>query len=372
MGGELVAEVVNVLLISPLPPPAGGIATWTKLFLSSQVAQANSVDLINSAIQGKRIKKLEKKYLVGELKRAASIYFTTSKFLKNDYDIVHINSAGSTLGMMRDYLCLKKAKTTQAKVIVHFHCDVSFKVQGKLSQYIFRKICQKADQLFCLNHASEAYIHERTKKESSRIPNFIDAEQMHLKPLPISSNIKTVLFVGHVMKSKGCADILSIAQKLPDIHFKLIGKVAQEIDVLPKPNNVQFCGEVSKQEVLNEMQRADVLLFPTYTEGFPNVILEAMACGLPIISTPVGAIPEMLEQQGGILVEVGDTEAFVAAIHTLQDQERRYHMSLWNQEKVKQSYSTKKATDMIFAHYVNLLKNEAHVQGPHQPMPSKL
>ena len=364
-------ETVKVLLISPLPPPAGGIATWTKLFLSSDVAQANSVDLINTAIQGKRIKKLEKKYLVGELKRAASIYLTTSKFLKNDYDIVHINSAGSTLGMLRDYLCLKKAKTTRAKVIVHFHCDTSFMIKGRLAEVIFRKICQKADQLFCLNHASEAYINDRSNKESIRIPNFIDVEQINPKPLTISNDIKTVLFAGHVMRSKGCADIMSIAQKLPDIHFKLIGKVAQEIDVLPKPKNVQFCGETSKEDVLKEMQRADVLLFPTYTEGFPNVILEAMVCGLPIISTPVGAIPEMLENQGGLLVEVGEIDAFIATIQTLQDRALRQRMSLWNQEKVRKSYTTKKVTDMIFAQYVKLLKNQAHAQDKSQPMPSK-
>lgn len=365
-------ETVKVLLISPLPPPAGGIATWTKLFLSSDVAQANLVDLINSAIQGKRIKKLEKKYLIGELKRVASIYFTTRKFLKNDYDIVHINSAGSTLGMMRDYLCLKKAKTTRAKVIVHFHCDISYKVKGKLSKFIFRKICQKADQLFCLNQASEAYIKDRSNKESNRIPNFIDVEQINPQPLPISNDIKTVLFVGHVMKSKGCADLLKVAQKLPDTHFKLIGKVAQEIDVLPKPKNVQFCGEISKEAVLKEMQGADLLLFPTYTEGFPNVILEAMICGLPIISTPVGAIPEMLEDQGGILVEAGDVDAFIAAIDTLQDRTLRQRMSLWNQEKVNQSYTTTKVTDMIFTQYVKLLKNQVNHQNQNQPMPSKL
>lgn len=367
-----VDEALKVLLISPLPPPAGGIATWTKLFLSSEQAAQHKVDLINSAIQGKRINKLEKKYLVGEIKRAISIYFNTKKYLKGDYDIVHINCAGSTLGMLRDYICLKRAKTTRAKAIVHFHCDISYKVKGRVSEFIFRKICRQADQLFCLNYASEAYINDRTTKEISRIPNFIDVEQLNLKPLPISNSIKTVLFVGHVMKSKGCADIISIAQKLPNIHFKLIGKVAQEIDVLPKTKNVQFCGEISKEDVLKEMQVADMLLFPTYTEGFPNVILEAMACGLPIISTSVGAIPEMIENQGGILVEVGDIAANIAAIQTLQDKNLRRSMSVWNQEKVLQFYTTTKATDRIFAQYVNILNNHAPVQDKNQPIPSKL
>lgn len=369
---RLKGEKLKILLISPLPPPAGGIATWTKLFINSEIAKEHNVDLINSAIKGKRINKLEKKFIVDEIKRVASIYLKVRKFLKDDYDIVHINCAGSTLGMIRDYVCAKKAKKTTAKVVFHFHCDTKFMIKGKFPEFIFRKICHKADQILCLNQSSQEYIKYKTTKESIKIPNFIDFDNRKFIREEISSQITNIIFVGHVMKSKGCADIISIAEKLPDINFKLIGKVAEEFKMLPKLKNIQYCGEISKEEVLNNMQSADLLLFPTYTEGFPNVVLEAMACGLPIITTPVGAIPEMLEDKGGVLVDVGDINGYITAINTLQEKKLRISMSLWNQEKVFKSYTTKIAMETIFSEYAKISRNQINNYYKEQPMNLKI
>ena len=61
---------------------------------------------------------------------------------------------------------------------------------------------------------------------------------------------------------------------------------------------MNIVGEVDHDGVLAELLQADMFVFPSYTEGFPNVILEAMACGCPIVSSDVGAIPEMLDIEG--------------------------------------------------------------------------
>ncbi|MFF5396695.1 glycosyltransferase family 4 protein [Peribacillus butanolivorans] len=347
-------EKLKILLITPLPPPAGGIATWTKLFINSDQAKKNVVDVINTSIRGKRIYNIGKKSIIDEIKRAASIYLTTRKQLNKGYDIVHINSSCSKFGMIRDYICIKKAKNTKTKIVVHLHCDTSYMVKGKFSEFIFRKICNIADKIFCLNESSNKHIKLISNKKSIMIPNFIDMEKMNPYQNNVSDNMKNIIYVGHVIKSKGCIDIISVAKKMPDLNFKLIGKVSEEIKNIPTPENIQCFGEISKEEVLKQMQSGDLLLFPTYTEGFPNVVLESMACGLPIISTPVGAIPEMIEELGGIIIDVGNIDGFVKAIEGLQDKEIRKQMSIWNKEKVKKTYTLDLVSNQIFKEYSNI------------------
>lgn len=345
-------KIIKVLLISPLPSPAGGIATWTKLFINSKQANKNVVKVVNTAIIGKRINQLEKIHLIGECKRTIAIYLDVKKKLKKNYDIVHINSSGSTLGMIRDYICMRMAK--ESKIVVHFHCDTSYMIKGKFSRFIFKEICSSANQIFCLNQSSEQHIKRISNKKVVNIPNFIELKNIDFNQNEISDRIKNIIFVGHVIKSKGCMDIIKIAEKMPNIMFKLIGKVSEEIKSIPKPSNIHYFGEVSKEEVINQMLSSDLLLFPTYTEGFPNVILEAMASGLPIISTPVGAIPEIIEDKGGKIIEVGNIEGFIKAIEDLKEINIRNEMSIWNREKVKKTYALDLVMKQIFKEYSNI------------------
>jgi glycosyltransferase involved in cell wall biosynthesis len=73
-------------------------------------------------------------------------------------------------------------------------------------------------------------------------------------------------------------------------------------------------GPVSPEQATRSYREADVFALPTHREGFPNTLLEAMAAGLPCIATAVGAIPEMLEGDCGILVPVGDVGALREAL----------------------------------------------------------
>ena len=79
------------------------------------------------------------------------------------------------------------------------------------------------------------------------------------------------------------------------------------------------------EKTINEMLSCDVFVLPTYTEGFPNVILESMACGCAIVTTPVGAIPEMLEEENGkrygILVEPKKAQELKEGIEAMLNDE---------------------------------------------------
>lgn len=344
---------MKILLISPLPPPAGGIATWTELYINSNEVKNNYVQVVDTSVKGNRVGNFVKKSLKDEIKRTLSIYSEIKNSLSNDkFDIAHFNTSCSKLGMVRDFLCARKVKGKVKKLIIHCHCDTSYMVNGRFAEYFFKKLCKLGDIVFCLNKASQNHIKEVASKNSIIIPNFFDVKALkNILDKIISEKINTVIFVGHIIKTKGCDDIIVVAKQLPDITFKLIGHLSDEIKEMTYTGNVKFVGEMSKENVIKQMHAADVLLFPTHTEGFPYVVLEAMACGLPVISTPVGAIPDMIGDKGGAYISINDVNGIIKAIADIQNKDVRAAMSQWNINKVKSSYLTDVVLKRIFSLY---------------------
>lgn len=343
---------MKILLISPIPPPAGGIATWTKLYMNSNKAISNNIKIVNTSVTGNRLNNYSKKFFKDELGRAVNIYSEIKKsILDDDYDIIHLNTSCSKLGLVRDYICAKIAISKGASLITHCHCDTSYMVKGILAEYFFKKLCRLSSKIICLNSESLKHIKFLTGRHSIVVPNFLDNSIIeNKKNKVINTSINNVIYVGHIIKTKGCDDIIKIAEIFPDISFKLIGYLSDEIKEISVTKNVEFTGEISKDQVIKRMKEADLLLFPSHTEGFPNVVLEAMACGLPIVSTKVGAIPDMIEDLGGKLVEVGDIDSMVKSILDLQNKEKRKKMSDWNLNKVS-CYSIDIIMDKIFEVY---------------------
>lgn len=136
---------------------------------------------------------------------------------------------------------------------------------------------------------------------------------------------KYMLFAGRLIREKGIyelADAFAAVQKKYD-HFKLIfaGEELEKpelISALEKrkiSGNVIFTGIVPHGNLAGYMKASDLLVLPTWAEGLPNVVIEAMACGLPVVTTDVGGIPEILENGvTGLMVPARDTEKLAKAI----------------------------------------------------------
>jgi glycosyltransferase involved in cell wall biosynthesis len=164
----------------------------------------------------------------------------------------------------------------------------------------------------------------------SKIPNILILANWTRVPIfegerPRKENPIFMFIAGNEARRKGIEEIISAAQILQRqssrSRFRLVAMVPQlvnRIQELGLTNISGFDGIVEHERMLDIMRESDAFLLPSHGEGFPNSLLEAMACALPCIVTPVAAVPEIVATGGGALVvPVGDATALAAAIERL-------------------------------------------------------
>lgn len=136
---------------------------------------------------------------------------------------------------------------------------------------------------------------------------------------------KKFIFLGHIRSEKGIDQILEVASQLDDsYHIDLYGSIAESkyntID-WKKYKNISYNGTLKPSEVYDILAEHDVLLLPTYWkgEGYPGVIIESLALGLPVIATNLRGISEILNDRSGILVEAKNVDQLKEAILFFND-----------------------------------------------------
>lgn len=340
---------MKVLLVSPLPPPSGGMATWTSTY--AKYASDNGLDarILNSAISVKRAQRKNRSMtILDEFIRSVKLMKGITRYIYQfTPDIIHISSPCTNRGLIRDWLCISLIKNIP--VVFHCHCNVEDQANTKVGMFFLNRIVKKVARVIVLNKSSRKVIDEIEQNKSIIIPNYIESPGKH-EHIQINDSIHTIVFAGHVNRNKGIDEIVSVADAFPEIVFDILGPV-QELPLKQSiPENVHLIGEVSHQEVLSRMAKSDLFLFPSYTEGFSYVMLEAMATGLPIIATNVGANRDMIEEDGGVIVDVRSVDQIKEAIKYLSSSKKRDAISKWNIKKVESTYDIK----IVMGHIIKL------------------
>ena len=172
--------------------------------------------------------------------------------------------------------------------------------------------------------------------------------------------------MGELGKRKGIYDLLEatprILQDYDNVKFVLCGdgeleKVRKICKNKNMENKVDILGYVSGQQKMTNFKSANIYILPSYHEGLPVSILEAMACGLPIVSTPIAGIPDAVEDGvNGLLIEPGNIDGIAEKVtKLLKDDELCARMSQNNVNKVREKFDIEVVVRQLVQEYENLL-----------------
>jgi len=180
------------------------------------------------------------------------------------------------------------------------------------------------------------------KKSIKVIYNGVDEKAFRpiKKNVTRKSNIK-VLFSGNLTTRKGAHWLLPILEKLPSNISIMYTSGLRGAGELANHSRFLNVGKVPYAEMPKLYRSADMLLSPTVREGLPLAVLEAMACGLPVVATNCSSLPELIDNgKGGFLCGLGDIDGFSSKISLLAENEAlRKEMGDYNRVRVEEKFT---------------------------------
>jgi glycosyltransferase involved in cell wall biosynthesis len=239
--------------------------------------------------------------------------------------------------------------------LLHTHgiYDKVIPTWSRTRQRIFRKSLSLFDRIVVLSEGWREWFAEFVEEDRLVVlRNAVDTrrfEPRYERPLGKTVN---ALFIGvRDPERKGAYDVLAVAddvfRQLPEVRFVCVGEDERSLEEThvrgtPLADCVQFVGPKGMDEMVPYFGEADLLLLPSYGEGLPIVLLEAMAAGLPVVATPVNGIPEaMSAPEGGVFVQPGNRQALRDAIIELaRDPGRRQSAGRANRRRVCEEFDT--------------------------------
>lgn len=334
------------MYLSPLPPPGGGMGTWTRILLARGLPGGWTPVLVDTRLPAQR-RPFERGRLGSEALRAARIVFSLLRaLLRERPDLVHVNVAPLDPGVYRDLFCVALVRLFRVPVVLQHHGLVAR--LGEPARAGLRRALVLAARLaalnLVLNEASAAFLRPCTSRAVASIPNFFDETRIPAQPPErrAPGARPRVAFVGPLTAAKGVPALIAAARELPQVEFQLFGAESPELGLLLEsaPPNVVARGEVDAATLVAELRRSHVLVLPSEHEGFPLAVAEAMAAGLPVVATPVGAIPEMIEDGRGGTLTSREPERLARDLRALlADEDRRLGQGRFNQEKAYRCYA---------------------------------
>jgi glycosyltransferase involved in cell wall biosynthesis len=331
---------VKIALISDgiYPYVIGGMQKHSSSIGVELVKLGYSVDLYHFVLKGNSIPTTDEVNRfhfnsTNGFNKTYCLYFPTSirfpghylwnsyRYSKSVFEIIKNNNASYDLIYSKGFsswrlLQKQKELRIKPKIGVKFHGyemyqfspNLKIKMQHFMLRPFVKKLNNKADYVFSYGGKITNIIKDLGVPNNKiiEIPSAINKSWLYDKKLNISKSIK-FLFVGRFERRKGIEEINKAILNLPinnvDIEFHFVGSIPAKNQIKRNDFKIIYYGEIIDEESKKKIyDKCDILMCPSYSEGMPNVILEAMSRGLAIMATDVGAVRLLVSEDNGILL----------------------------------------------------------------------
>lgn len=345
---------IKVLMVGPDRSVHGGISGVVNNYYDAGITEKVDLNYIGTMVEGSKLCKLW---------QAVKAYIKFLKLLP-EYPIVHVNVASDS-SYYRKSLFIKAAKHAGKKIVIHQHggdFETFYeKDQNDRGRAKIRQVLSMGDMFLVLSPALKQFF--KGILEPSKVILFPNA-------VPVPSDIEKeygkqkILFLGRLCKEKGLRELFSVLPQLhgqfPQMHV-LLGGIWEDEELLEEAAKmkeyVTDLGWLQGEAKKDYLRTSDLFVFPTYFEGQPVSVLEAMAYQCGIVATRVGGIPQMIEQeQTGLLIEPKDPEGLKSALQKLlSDPELCERLGKNARAKVQKEFSIEKSLQELIKIYQQLV-----------------
>lgn len=227
---------------------------------------------------------------------------------------------------------------------------------SKVLLFLYRIGLKNASQIFFQNKENLNYFKANKIVQKGRlIPGSgVNLNEHSFEEYPEESPIR-FLFIGRIMKDKGIDELLSCARqiklKYSNVSFDLIGefdekKYRAKLDVLEKEGIIRYLGQQDNVHIF--IQNHHAVILPSYHEGLSNVLLEAAACGRPVLATQVPGCRETYDDGiSGIGFQAKDSIALISAVEKFINlpYEKKRQMGICGRQKAMQEFDRRLVID---------------------------
>lgn len=367
-----------VVVVAEAAPMRGGIATFAETITSDPLlAEQFDMRLLNTArVATREGGKLNVQNVQFVLADAWQVFRAARRA-----DIIHLQLvADRGLPALRAAALNIAASLGRAQLIAHVHSAVGnagrpeFGAYGRADRIALRTL-QRAALVCTVSNAGTRTMRQFAgKRPVQTVDNAIDLDAF--PPTGAGGEPPTVLFVGVICRRKGAVELARAGRLLRDRgvtawNLVVVGgqgptPESEYEDIVAEFESVGMAdclvGPEHGERVKKRLSEADIFVLPSYLEGQPIAILEAMASGLPVVGSAVGAVPDLIRDGiEGRVVEPGDADALADALgELLLDRDARLRMAAAARQRAENLHSLPRLSRRIAGLYREVLGPDDH------------